>query len=180
MPSYPPILLISGSLRQGSTNSAVLRTVAGLAGDVPTVTFSGLADLPHFNPDDDREPLPPAVVALRRAIAGARALLFCTPEYAGDLPGSLKNLLDWTVGGVEIEARPTGWINVSTSPGGAAETHRALARVLGYTGAHLVGDACVDLPVPRAAIGGDGIVHDPALRARLAAVVRSLVAPSDT
>ncbi|WP_306796085.1 NAD(P)H-dependent oxidoreductase [Nocardia sp. XZ_19_369] len=26
------------------------------------------------------------------------SVLFCTPEYAGTLPGSLKNLLDWTVG----------------------------------------------------------------------------------
>ncbi|HEY1627129.1 MAG TPA: NAD(P)H-dependent oxidoreductase [Streptosporangiaceae bacterium] len=30
--------------------------------------------------------------------------MFCTPEYAGTLPGSLKNSLDWTVGGGEMDA----------------------------------------------------------------------------
>lgn len=69
------------------------------------VTVGGILDLaalPHFNPDDDRDPLPAAVRVLRTAIADVDAVLFCTPEYAGTLPGSFKNLLDWTVGGTEL------------------------------------------------------------------------------
>jgi len=61
---------------------------------VEVEVFADCAVLPHFNPDDDHEPLPAAVVGLRAAIADADAVLFCTPEYAGTLPGSLKNLLD--------------------------------------------------------------------------------------
>lgn len=102
------ILLISGSLRVGS-NAAALRTVHELVPE--SVLFDGLAMLPHFNPDDDAEPLHPAVAALRSAIAEADAVLFCTPEYAGALPGSFKNLLDWTIGG-EIYQKPVAWINV--------------------------------------------------------------------
>jgi NAD(P)H-dependent FMN reductase len=50
------VLLISGSLRERSTNAAVLRTAAELAGDgVTTTLYGGMAELPHFNPDDDRE-----------------------------------------------------------------------------------------------------------------------------
>ena len=48
---------------------------------------------------------------LRQEIAAADAVLFCTPEYAGTLPGSFKNLLDWTVGGGEIYGKPAVWIN---------------------------------------------------------------------
>lgn len=63
----------------------------------------GLADVPAFNPDPDpdhdHEPLPPPVADLRAHMAAADAVVFCTAEYAGGLPGTFKNLLDWTVGG---------------------------------------------------------------------------------
>src|SRR5437763_13340337 len=53
------ILLISGSLRDGSTNTAALRTAQAAAPEgVETELYAGLATLPHFNPDDDYEPLP--------------------------------------------------------------------------------------------------------------------------
>ncbi|MDQ1396330.1 MAG: hypothetical protein QOG64_1589 [Acidimicrobiaceae bacterium] len=168
------LLLVSGSVRAGSTNEAVLATAQELAGDAVDATFyRGLSNLPHFNPDDDHDPLPPPVVELREAIGAADALLICTPEYAGDMPGSFKNLLDWTVGGVETEGKPVAWINASTSPMGAAGTHRALRTVLTYTGCVVVDAACVHLPVPRAAVE-DGRVTDPQLRAQIAAVLEAL------
>ena len=94
------ILLISGSTRGASTNTALLRTACDVSPrGVEPELYDGLTGLPHFNPDDDADPLPPAVADLRARIAAADAVLFCTPEYAGALPGSFKNLLDWTVGG---------------------------------------------------------------------------------
>ncbi|HEY5317394.1 MAG TPA: NAD(P)H-dependent oxidoreductase, partial [Solirubrobacteraceae bacterium] len=117
------ILMVSGSLRKGSTNTALLRTAATLDHPgVEAVLYTALADLPHFNPDDD--PLggtPPApVVELRAALAGADAILFSTPEYAGALPGSFKNLLDWSVGGGETYGMPVAWVNTAgpASPSG--------------------------------------------------------------
>ena len=59
---------------------------------------------------------------LRAAIERAAGVLICTPEYAGTLPGSFKNLLDWTVGGTEISDKPVAWVNTSIttcSDGGA-------------------------------------------------------------
>ena len=132
------ILLVSGSTRAGSTNTAVLRTAPAVAPEgVTTVLYEGLADLPAFNPDDDSEPLPPSVADLRRQIDVADAVLFCTPEYAGALPGSFKNLLDWTVGGGDVYGKPVAWINVSSvaAPTGGADAHASLAKVLGYLGA---------------------------------------------
>ncbi|MCX5044908.1 NAD(P)H-dependent oxidoreductase [Aldersonia sp. NBC_00410] len=158
-------LLISGSLRGKSSNSALLRTANTL---IPNgfrgVPYKGMKDLPHFNPDDDGDPLPPAVVDLRRQIDGASALLICTPEYAGALPGSFKNLLDWTVGGVEICDKPTAWINVSASGTNAANAHASLRLVLDYTGAAIVAEACVQLPVTPAMIDEQGIITDVATR----------------
>lgn len=90
------ILLISGSLRSGSTNGALLRTArAGALAGIEAVLYEGLGTLPHFNPDDDPDggQVHAAVADLRAQLAAADALLICTPEYAGALPGSLKNLL---------------------------------------------------------------------------------------
>ncbi len=101
-----------------------------------SVLCDGLASLPAFNPDDDHEPLPPTVADLRAQLAASDAVLFCTPEYAGALPGSFKNLLDWTVGGREIYGKPAASINVSSpaAPTDGADAHASLAKVLGYVG----------------------------------------------
>ena len=158
------VLLVSGSTRRGSTNSAALVTAAAHAPDrVTAVLYDGLADLPAFNPDDDGDRLPAPVTALRRQIADADAVLFCTPEYAGTLPGSFKNLLDWTVGGGEIHGKPAAWINVA-APGRGKGAEDTLAVVLGYVGALVIDAACRRLPVDRAAIGADGTVTDSEFR----------------
>lgn len=167
--------MICGSLRSGSTNTALLQTAKALAPDsVVTSIYDGLDRLPHFNPDDDHDPLNPAVVELRDRINAADAVLFSTPEYAGALPGSFKNLLDWTVGGVEICDKPVAWINTSTAPTGAVNAHDSLRKVLGYTGADIVEAACVHIPVPRQAVGPDGLIHDPALRNAIASALAGL------
>ena len=167
------LLLLCGSLRAGSTNEAVLRTAQQVDNKDVSTFYEGLADLPHFNPDDDHEPLPSSVVALRSAIDVADALLICTPEYAGDMPGSFKNLLDWTVGGIETEGKPVAWINASSSPTGASGTHAMLRVVLEYTGCEIVNDACVHLAVTRDAIH-DGVVADIGLRAEVFAALNTL------
>jgi chromate reductase len=167
------ILLISGSTRRGSGNTAALRTAQAAAPDgVTAELYEGLAALPAFSPDEDEVPPGPAA-DLRARIAAAGALLFCTPEYAGTLPGSLKNLLDWTVGGGEIYGKPVGWINVAVGGRGTgAEEHLAL--VLRYVGAAAVEPACVRIPVPREAVGPDGLIADPAIRAAFSAALAAL------
>ncbi len=176
MPDPVRILLVSGSLRSGSTNSAVVRTAHEVAPDgVRTTIYDGLGDLPHFNPDDDveGEPLAPAPAALRAQLDEADAVLFSTPEYAGALPGSFKNLLDWTVGGGTY-GKPVAWVNASGSPTGAAGAHASLRSVLTYTGTDIVEAACAHIPVPRRSVGADGLVDDARVRERLSAVLSTL------
>lgn len=173
------VLLISGSLRDGSTNTAVLRAAAELAGDgVTTTMYGAMADLPHFNPDDDREgeAVHAAVAELRAQIAAADALLVCTPEYAGALPGSFKNLLEWTVGDGGTYRKPVAWINASgpAAPTGGADAHDSLRKVLGYVHADIVEEACTRIPLTRDAVGSDGAITDPAARERIAETVAAL------
>lgn len=170
------ILLVSGSLRAGSTNTALLRTAAALAPEgVVTALYDGCGRLPHFSPDDDveGEPLPPAAADLRAQLEASDAILFSTPEYAGGLPGSFKNLLDWTVGGGTYD-KPVAWVNASASPTGAANAHESLRIVLGYTGTDIVEGACARIPVARAAIGSDGLVADAAARRQIYTVIGTL------
>ncbi|MFD4760465.1 NADPH-dependent FMN reductase [Streptomyces sp. NPDC058439] len=158
------ILLLSGSLRSGSSSETVLRTARAVAPpDVRTVLYGGLATLPHFNPDDDADPLPEPVAELRAAIDEADAVLVCTPEYAGTLPGSFKNLLDWTVGSTEICDKPTAWVNAA-APGRGQGAEATLRTVLRYTGADIVEPACVRIAVDEDTVDADGIITDPGAR----------------
>jgi NAD(P)H-dependent FMN reductase len=174
------LLLVSGSLREGSTNSAALRTAAALAPTgVEATIYDSMGRLPHFNPDDDPVDgagLDPEVAALRAALAASDTLLVSTPEYAGALPGSFKNLLDWTVGGGQTYGMPIAWLNVSgaAAPSGGADAHDSLRKVLGYTGAEIVEAACLRLPLTRADVGPDGLIADPVIGDRIAGALAAL------
>ena len=133
-----------------------------------------MTDLPHFKPDDDADPLPAAVADLRAQIDAAAAVLFCTPEYAGALPGTFKNLLDWTVGGFEMYRKPVAWVNASGSPTRAADAHASLETVLGYIHADVVAAACAHIPVARDRVGADGMVADADVRGRIGEVLTAL------
>jgi NAD(P)H-dependent FMN reductase len=174
------ILLISGSLRAVSANTAALRTAQALApSGVVVALYERLAGLPHFNPDNDTNPLHPEVADLRAAIHSASALLFSTPEYAGALPGSLKNLLDWTSGDDQpgsIYDKPGAWVN--TSPRGARGAYDELRTVLQYAHAFVVEEACIQIPIGTAMIGSDGLARDPAVRDGLAQALNALVRPA--
>jgi NAD(P)H-dependent FMN reductase len=170
------VLLVSGSLRAGSTNTAVLRTaqkVAPLA--MQSALYEGLGALPHFNPDDDVDPPPPAVAVLRTQVHRADALMICTPEYAGALPGSLKNLLEWLIGDEHprsVYGKPVAWINAS--PRSATETHDSLRKVLGYAHATILDDVSAEIPVVASLIGADGEIHDQGVRAQIGHVMGRL------
>jgi chromate reductase, NAD(P)H dehydrogenase (quinone) len=175
MPQATHILLVTGSTRSRSTNTAALLALLAPADPlVRTVLYAGLAELPAFNPDDDHEPLPEEVSALRRQIATADGVLFCTPEYAGALPGSFKNLLDWTVGGGEMDGKPVAWINVAAE-GRGVNAHASLATVLGYVGARIIDDACARIVVPRDAVGADGLLNDDLLETAIVDLLGTFV-----
>ena len=181
--SVTRVLLISGSLRAQSTNAAALRTATDLARDgLDTTLYEGMSSLPHFNPDDDAEGATPhpAVAELRRAIGESDSILICTPEYAGALPGALKNLLEWTIGDGGTYGKPVAWINVSgpAAPTGGADAHESLRKVLTYSGANIVESACLRVPLTRQMVGANGLVSDPDARAQIARSLEALAQAS--
>ena len=173
------VLLVSGSLRSASTNTATLRTVQAVSPhEIETELYDGMGQLPHFNPDADREgePVHQEVGHLREQLHRADAVVICTPEYAGALPGALKNLLEWTVGDASTYQKPVAWINVSgpAAPTGGADAHDSLRKVLGYVHATIIEPACLRLTLTRDAIATDGLLDRDEDRERLVAMLHTL------
>jgi len=150
------IAAISGSLRKGSSNTAVLRAAARLAPPgVEVVLFDGIAGLPYFNPDLDGAEVPAAVTAFRTVIGSADGVLISSPEYARGVAGVMKNALDWLVASLEFPDKPVALIN--TSPR-ATHALAALRLTLETMSARIVDEACVTLPLLGTASGEDDVV----------------------
>lgn len=87
---------ISGSLRQGSFNSALLQAAAGLAPGGTELTIATIRGIPLYDGDlEAAEGIPEPVKALKEAIVAADGLLLATPEYNNSIPGVFKNAIDW-------------------------------------------------------------------------------------
>ena len=86
---------ISGSLRKGSYNMALLRAAAELLPEGMTLEIADIAQFPLYNEDVRQAGFPAPVQKLRDEIVAADALLFVTPEYNYSVSGVLKNAIDW-------------------------------------------------------------------------------------
>ncbi len=171
------LLGISGSLRQGSHNTHLLRVAAQVVPPPHELEiFDGLRDVPPYDADEDTDPAPEAVQGLRDAIADADAVLIATPEYNSSLPGQLKNAIDWASRPFPHNAlrnKPVAVIGASTGMFGAVWAQAEARKVLGATGARVVD---LELPVPHAeaAFAGDGLA-DAEVHENLAAIVGELI-----
>ena len=91
------VLVICGSLRKGSYNAALARTLPALAPSGMTLraapTFAGL---PIYNFDEHQAGgIHPIATAWADAIRSADAVVIVSPEYNWSIPGGLKNAIDW-------------------------------------------------------------------------------------
>jgi chromate reductase len=172
------ILGISGSLRRGSHNSELLRAAVDLLPPgVELDRFGGLKAIPPYDVDDDVEPAPPPVSALREAVASADAVLFATPEYNASIPGQLKNALDWASRPFpdnSLRGKPVAVIGASTGMFGGVWAQAELRKVLGAIGARVLDR---DLPVAavQTAFHEDGRLHDDQHHRTLEEIVSELV-----
>ena len=145
------ILGVSGSLRDGSFNTSLLRAAAKAAPDgVELELWEGLAELPLYAGDLDGDDAPESVRRLREAWGAADAILFATPEYNGSVPGSLKNAIDWASRprlDAPLRNKTVAVAGASTGQFGALWAQQDLKRVLGIAGARVVG---TEIPVGRA------------------------------
>ena len=138
------IVAVCGSVQRTSSNRALLEELAHRAEPPTTVVVTDPIDaLPHFNPDIT-EP-PPAVEAFRALLATADAAVIATPEYAHNLPGVLKNALDWIVGTGDLYATPVAVLCASPRDGGGAKARASLEQTLQAIGAVVVDSRTVQI-----------------------------------
>jgi chromate reductase len=164
------ILGVSGSLRSDSWNTKLLLAAEELLpAGVELSLYDALKDVPPYDEEDDRDPVPAAVARFRAAIADADAVLFATPEYNSSVPGQLKNALDWASRPLAtnvLRNKPVAVVGASTGAFGAVWAQAELRKVLRATGARVVGD---DVAVGHAPtrFDPDGTLVDEAIRRRL-------------
>ena len=176
------ILGLSGSLRKGSFNSALLRAAAEQMPDGATLEIGTIEGIPLYHGDLEAEHgLPEPVVALKEQIARAGGLLLVTPEYNNSIPGVFKNAIDWASRPASDIERVFGGKRAAlmgASPGafGTILSQNAWLPVLRTLGVSLW--ASGRMMVPRAATAFDetGMLIDEKARERLASFLRGFVA----
>ena len=152
------ILTICGSLRATSSNAAVLAAAERLTPPgVALSRYTGLAMLPHFNPDLDTDAPPSEVLELRQLVGRSDALLICSPEYARGVAGAMKNALDWLVSSAEFPGKPVALINASQR---AVHSDAQLRLTLQTMSASLIEAASITLPLMGTGLDAEGIVHE--------------------
>lgn len=132
------IAIIVGSLREGSINRKVARSICGLRGENLECSMVEIGDLPLYNQDYDANP-PEQYVRFREQVAAADGVLFVSPEYNRGVPGVLKNAID-------IGSRPYGQSVFDKKP--AAIVTASPGSIGGFGANHQIRQACVFLNMP--------------------------------
>jgi chromate reductase len=135
------VLAISGSLRNASSNTALLRALREEAPEgIEVELWDGLRSIPAYDADEDVVPGPAAVDAFRELVREADAVFFATPEYNSSVPGALKNALDWASRPLATNAfrnKPVAVIGSSAGAFGGVWAAAELRKVLGAMGARV-------------------------------------------
>jgi chromate reductase len=132
---------ISGSLRQASFSTALIRLLAQQLQPAIELSLVDISDVPLYNEDLDGDTKPAAVHAVNTAIAQADAVLFVTPEYNHGVPGVLKNTLDWIsrpVFNSVLKNKPAAIITSSLAFTGGVRAQYQLRETLTSMRAHVV------------------------------------------
>ena len=129
------ILGISGSLRRGSFNTALLRTAISVAPEDVAIEIYDHSDMPLYHGDLETSAYPAQATRLKERIRRADGLLFAVPEYNYGMPGVLKNMIDWAsrpYGQSAWAGKPTAIMGAGGGLGTARSQYqfRALAHAL--------------------------------------------------
>jgi chromate reductase len=153
-----------GSLSVKSINRTLSKALIRLA--PPSLNFVEIAikDLPLYNRDFDAD-YPPEGKALKEAIAAVDAILFVAPEYNRDIPGSLKNAIDWASrpwGTNSFARKPSAVIGASPGKIGTAVAQQNLRSILSFCNSPQMGAPEAYIQMTPGLIGEDGEVSDEA------------------
>jgi chromate reductase, NAD(P)H dehydrogenase (quinone) len=141
---------ISGSLRQASFSTALIKLLARHLQPAIEPSLVDIRDVPLYKEDLDGDNKPAAIHAVNTAIAQADAVLFATPEYNHGVPGVLKNTLDWIsrpVSNSVLKNKPVTIITSSLAFTGGVRAQHQLRETLTSLLARVV-------PGPEVVVGG--------------------------
>ena len=173
------MLGVSGSLREGSHNTLLLRGAAELLpAGVELELWHGLRDVPPYDEDDDVEPAPAAVAAFRDAIAAADGVVFSTPEYNSSVPGVLKNALDWAsrpYATNPFRNKPVAIFGATPGAFGAVWAQADLKKIVGAMGARAL-EVQVAVGQAPEKFDADGRLTDDEIRAAVEAAMLTVAA----
>ncbi len=176
------VLGISGSLRQGSFNTALLRAAAErLPAGVELVEFDGLRKVPPYDEDLDAAGGSDAAAALRQAVRDADAVLVATPEYNSSIPGQLKNAFDWVsrpAGRSALNGKPAAVVGASTGMFGAVWAQAELRKVLAAMGGRVI-EAELAIGHAREHFADDRLELSPEQTGQLDEILDELVAAAE-
>ena len=128
---------LSGSLREKSFNSSLLRAIPELLPDGVMLNIVHYADLPMYNQDLDLPSAgerPEPVQVFRNSLSTADVILIVSPEYNYSIPGALKNAIDWASRGKDspITGKVAGLMGVTTGMWGTIRMQQAFRPVFQY------------------------------------------------
>jgi chromate reductase len=136
------IVAISGSLRKGSYNTALLHAAQKLAPEMG-IEILEYSTVPVFNQDVEETAYPQVMRDLRAKIAAADGVLIAVPEFNRTPAGSLKNFLDWTSRPEEEpnpwNQKPVGILGASSGMRGAVLAQFDIRRIMSYWNARTMG-----------------------------------------
>ena len=147
-----------GSVRKGSHNAAVARSLSALAPEgVAIGLLPSVAELPIYDADIQEAGFPESVTALGRAIKAADGLIIVTPEYNYSIPGGLKNAIDWVsrLPDKPIAGKPVLIQSASIGIFGGARAQYHLRQVLVFVDAYPMNVPEVMVGQAQAKIAGD-------------------------
>jgi len=173
------VLAISGSLRDASNSTALLRALREEAPEgVDVVLWDGLKSMPPYDQDDDVFPAPAAPAAFRELVREADAVFFAPPEYNSSVPGALKNALDWGSRPLATNAfrnKPVAVISSSAGAFGGVWAAAELRKVLGAMGARVV-EAELSVGHAHEKLDDQGRLADDDVRVGLGEALQTLLA----
>jgi chromate reductase, NAD(P)H dehydrogenase (quinone) len=173
------VLAISGSLRAGSNNTALLRALREEAPEgVDVELWNGLREIPPYDGDLDVVPGPAQVEAFRELVREVDAVFFATPEYNSSVPGALKNALDWASRPVATNSfrnKPVAVISSSAGAFGGVWAGAELRKVLGAMGGR-VAEAELAVGHAHEKFDDEGHLADDDVRQGLREALETLVA----
>jgi chromate reductase, NAD(P)H dehydrogenase (quinone) len=171
------ILAISGSLRDSSFNTMLLRAAQNLVPEGASIEIASIGDLPLYNEDIESN-FPSAAQTLKDKILAADGVIISTPEYNRSISSALKNAIEWTsrpYGQGAWKGKPVLVLGATVAHTGTLAAQCHLKQILSYLDAKFLGQPEFYLSAAQEKFAQDGTLIDEDTKIHLRAALEALL-----